>query len=381
MKNNRIWPVRLLSFSVCAFSAFLLQPCLSWAQKVEIRNENGVAVIHNPKDPVPLPGVPSRIVLEEDLIIGNEKEKDDYWFSFLNSIAVDESGNIYTMDPKDIRIRVFDRNGKLIRAFGRKGQGPGEFSGPGSIQVTADAKLLVFDVLNGRLSVLTLDGKSIKDVPSGLPAQIVIKSDTKGYLYCFKIGVKENKQTQEILKCDPSLKPISTISSFERPWSRRVINPYPETYFADLTKNDSFIWGLSSAYEMNIVDPNGKTLRRIIKDYDPVKITSADKQKFLEKESSGSAPLRFEYEFPEHYPAVSLLLVDDRNHIYIRTYEKDGQGRIRHDVFDPEGRYVARFFLPENERAAVVKNDKLYCLIRESEAGVPLVKRYAFEWK
>jgi hypothetical protein len=218
-------------------------------------------------------------------------------------------------------------------------------------------------------------------VPLRFSGQSIIKSDNKGDIYCLRFKFEESKETQEILKCDPLLQPIRKITSFEKPYKRRVVNPYPEGILACVMKDDNLIWGLSSAYEMNIVDPNGKTLRRIVKDHDPVKITAADKQRFLERESSGSGPLRFEYEFPEYYPAVNLLLVDDLNRIYVRTYEKDGQGHIAHDVFNPDGRYVARFFLPENERATIVKKNKLYCMIRESEEGIPLVKRYAIEWK
>lgn len=378
-KEIRLFRIHITG--ACAAVAILVQPHASWAQKVEITNENGVAVIHNPKSPVPLPGALSEVFLREDLVIGNQREKEDYWFSFINSLDVDASGNIYTIDPKDVRIRVFDPQGKLLRAFGRKGQGPEEFSGPGSIQVTSNGKLLVFDVLNSRLSLLTPDGKSIRNVPSGVPALIVIKSDARGFLYCLKTGVKENKRTQEILRYDPSLNPVRTISSFERSWNPRVINPFPETYFADVTQNGDLVWGLTSAYRMDVVDPEGKVLRRILKDHDPIKITPADRQRYLAKYASLHAPIRFEYEFPDYYPPVSRIIIDDRDQIFAQTYEKDMQGGIRHDVFSADGRYLGRFTLPENERMAVVKNNKLYCMIMESDEGVPLVKRYTLFWK
>jgi hypothetical protein len=365
--------IRPLIVGVLALFAFLLQPYLSWTQKVEIKTENGVIVVRNPKTPVPLPGVPSTIFLKEDLVIGKETEKEDYWFSRLNSIAVDDSGNIYTLDPKDIKIRVFDPKGKLLRTFGQKGQGPGEFGGPGSIEITSDGILVVHDVLHRRLSYLTLDGKSIKDVSIAAVDLIGFKIDNNGFLYFYKIE-RGYKMAKELVKFDPGLNPVMKIHSFEWVRKPRVINAFPKKYCFDVTKEDNLIWLLSSTYEMHVVNPKGKTVKRIIKDFDPVKITARDKERFTKKEL-------FRLEFPENYPVVDGLSIDDRDRIYVRSYEKDGKGGIYYDVFDPEGRYIARFSLPESDLVAVVKNNMLYCMIRESEEGFPLIKRYALEWK
>lgn len=366
---------------LCVAVSNLHHPPLSLCQNVNIEEVNGVIVVRNPKNPVPLPGTPSRLLLAQDLVIGEDREKENYWFSLLNSMDVDDSGNIYTLDPKDIKIRVFDNGGMLLRTFGRRGQGPGEFSGPGSIQVRDDRKLQVFDVLNRRLSLLTLDGKSIRDIPAGGHVAIVIKSDSRGRSYFQDLQVKENRQIQEIFVCDASLRPVRTISSYESPWNRDVIGAFSPRFFADAAKDGGLIYGLTSAYEINVVNPDGKTIRRILKDYDPKKITSADKEQFLKRFERPNAPFRFKYEFPEYFPAVEMIIVDDRNQIYARTYQRDSQGRIQHDVFNAEGRYVSRFFLPENERIAVIRNGRLYGVISESDEGIPLVKRYALRWE
>jgi len=33
------------------------------------------------------------------------------------------------------------------------------------------------------------------------------------------------------------------------------------------------------------------------------------------------------------------------------------------------------------EQMDVVKDNKLYCVIRENEEGIPLIKRYSIAWK
>lgn len=359
---------------------FLLQPFFSWAQRIEITIEDGITVIRNPKTPVPPPGVSSTVILKEDLIVGTETAKEDYWFSMLNSIAVDDSGNIYTLDPKDIKIRVFNPNGKLLRTFGRKGQGPAEFQGPGSMKIMPDGNLAVYDVLARRFLFLTPEGELLKTVSTSRLPMGSVRIDSRGFVYQHKM-IRRPKVVDELVKYDPSLNPVMVIHSFEEVWKPREMNPYSKRYLFDMTRNDNLIWLVSSAYDMHVVNPDGKTIRRIIKDHDPVEMTDAHKEQYMKEQSSRGAPLPIKFVFPDFYPASAGLHIDDQDRIYVRTYQKNGQGRVYHDVFDPEGRYIANFLLPEKEQAAVVKDNKLYCILPEGEKGFPLVKRYTLVWK
>jgi len=365
----------------CVFSILLLlliYPSHAAAQ-VEVKTQNGITVVHNPKTPVQVKGAPSLLTLKEDLVIGKETDKENYWFAALNTIAVDDSGNIYTLDPKEIRIRVFDSKGKLLRAFGRRGQGPGEFSGPGSIEVMINGNLVVNDFMNRRYSFLTPDGKNIKDVSCASFNLGRLKFDSRGFLYAIN-RIFGEKQGQELIKFDQKMNPVATISSFETERKPRVSRPFRDNHYFDLTSKDELVWMTSSKYEMNVFNPEGKLVKRIIKDYEPKKITNADRER-IEKEESSGLPLKITVELPQNYPPVEDLLIDDGDRIYVRTCDKDSQGGAFYDVFDSEGRYISRFSLPEQERTVVVKKNKIYCIIRESEEGIPLVKRYAMEWK
>jgi len=320
------------------------------------------------------------VTLKEDLIIGMKTDREDYWFSRLNCIAVDDDGNIYTLDPKDIKIRVFDAKGILLRNLGRKGQGPGEFTIPSWMDITPQKTIVVKDIANGRISFLTLEGKSLRDISAGGLALVGLKVDHKGFFYSYKTEVGYNP-VDELCKFDQDLKPIVKFHSFANPRKPGVINPYPAKFFYGLTKEDNLVWIVSLEYQIFVVDAIGKTVRKIIKEYTPAKITEKDKERFTKSDAARRSPIQIKYEFPENYPAVDGLFLDDRDRIYIKTFEKDGKGGIYYDVFDPDGRYFARFSLPETDRITIVKNNKIYCMIQESAEGVPLVKRYAVEWK
>jgi hypothetical protein len=69
----------------------------------------------------------------------------DTIFLYPTFVKSDNLGNIYVLDMQDCSVKKFDSNGVLIRKYGRKGKGPGEFEGPFRIDVADNGKLLVLD--------------------------------------------------------------------------------------------------------------------------------------------------------------------------------------------------------------------------------------------
>jgi len=146
--------------------------------------------------------------------------------------------------------------------------------------------------------------------------------------------------------------------------------------------NDHIAWGNSPKYEIFIVNPEGKTIRKIIKDYTPVKISEPDKEKMI-KDAFGDrgVPPGFKLEFPKNFHPYYYFICDDEGRIYSQTYEKDKKGDLYFDVFNAEGRYIVKFSLPEGELPYIIKKNKMYTYMLESEEVFPVVKRYDMEWK
>jgi hypothetical protein len=66
-------------------------------------------------------------------------------------IDADGSGNLFILDPQNARIVVFDTSGRFVRSLGASGGGPGEFRAPGSLSVSPDGAVAVFDYGKGSL--------------------------------------------------------------------------------------------------------------------------------------------------------------------------------------------------------------------------------------
>ena len=94
-------------------------------------------------------------------------------------VAVARNGDIFVADghgtePTDnARIVKFDRNGKFVRTWGKKGTGIGEFDLPHTLAFDSQGRLFVGDRGNNRIQIFDQDGRFIAEWkqfgrPSGL---------------------------------------------------------------------------------------------------------------------------------------------------------------------------------------------------------------------
>ena len=366
---------------IVILTLFFISLQLAQAQDVKIKTEEGIQVVYNPKKPVSIPGTPTNIHVKEDLCIGDEEALEDFIFSQIRSVRVDEEENIYVLDSKEIRIKVFDKNGKPLRTFGKRGQGPGEIQMPTRMYLTSEKEILIYDIGNSRLSFYSLDGQCLKEISTAKYRFSRTIPDSKGNIITQQL-IPGDKVLYEIKKYDLDLNPVVSIASIEIERNFRVLNMVTPTLNVRVMKNDNIVWGYPEEYEIFVVSPEGKTIRKIVKDYKPVKITNEEKEKLI-KDAFGDqgTPPGVKLEFPKNYYPYYFLIPDDEGRIFVRTYEKDKHGNYIYNVFDPKGIYIADFTLPVIDFLYVVKDNKMYTMVWEDEKGIPVVKRYSVTWK
>jgi DNA-binding beta-propeller fold protein YncE len=94
-------------------------------------------------------------------------------------ILVGEGHNNPTMSHRIVR---FNKDGKYLSSFGKRGTGDGEFMQPHGLAVDAQGRLYVADRGNNRIQVVTTDGKFIASWPQfGRPSGVFV--DRNGMLY------------------------------------------------------------------------------------------------------------------------------------------------------------------------------------------------------
>ena len=346
--------------------------------------EDGLQVVYNPKEPSPLPGMPKQIILEQELCIGDEEGIEDFVFSKIQNVQIDEDENIYVMDQKEVCVKVFDKDGNHLRTFGKKGQGPGEIQYPYRMQLFAGNEILIYCAANRRLSFYSLDGALIRELPIGQHNFLRTLPDSKGNIITQSQTPGDNKFVHEMIKFDMNLNPLLTIKTIEVEMNPYIVSMVNPTFNVRLMTNDYIAWGfpLDFKYEIVIFNPEGNAIRKIVKDYDPVKITAEDKEK-ITKDLIGDREVPPEYtlKFPKNQYPYWVFMCGDDGKIYARTFEQNEEGNFRYDVFDPEGRYIAKFYFSEKDVICLVRNNKLYSMVFEGAKGFPVVKRYDISWR
>ncbi|HZD43498.1 MAG TPA: hypothetical protein VE134_05510, partial [Methanomicrobiales archaeon] len=147
------------------------------------------------------------------------------------------------------------------------------------------------------------------------------------------------------------------------------------------------LFGYPGAYEIEVHDPDGTLLRRIRREYDPVKVSREERADLTERTRKVLGPeAAAEMSFAEEHSAFRSFFTDDEGRLFVQTWERtgDGEGDI-HDVFDAEGRFIGRVPMPvhpdfQAPTPRVMRGGKLYA-IEPDEEGYEVVKRYSVTWK
>ena len=373
---QKIPPDLKLSIVVSVF--FLMVSC-TFQQAREVKTEidisipDNIPVIYNQKNPEPPPEVPSKISLEEELCLKYEKGKKGHFPSSLGHAAVDDEGNIFVFDNMERKVKVFDKNGQLVRTFGKFERQMGY------MQIVEGKTVMIYGGGAKRMYFYTKEGLYLKEINTKKYHRVLNPLiDSKGNIIAQFInykrrprrGVSERIYVLGLLKMDSNFNPIVAIATFERTQiADQRLSGIMFPYFTyKVRKDDSIVWGITSVksdYELYISSPEGKKIKKIMKEYDPEKITKEDK-----KGRTGY--------WPENFPPFRRIACDNESEIYVQTYEKDKNGHFVCDVFDPEGRYITKFSLPRDEIIFGIKKNYIYTFF---DKGIPYVKRYRVIWK
>lgn len=369
MKNK----TQVLSIVLCFSILMMFISCRK--QKAEwkgiIEEVDEVTVVKNPKEPIYSNDVFS---LEEELSIGEAEGREEYMFSRIRSIAVDEKERIYILDYREAHIKVFDKKGMYIRTIGRKGQGPGELGLPRNLIITKKNEIMAEDTGNRALIFYTLDGEFVKSLST---AKTVMFSratiDSHNNILGMTTRADPENPEFELVKFDSKLNIIGTIDSCPL-LKPPMINPFMPVFYWRIDEDDNIIYGYPEKYELKIFNPEGIVVKKILKEYVPVIITEEEKE-----ERKKIYPPAVTLIFSRYYPAYRIFTVDDQGRIFVQTYEKDTSGEeYYYDVFDNEGRYIAKIALWMEPQ--IWSKNKLYT-IEENENGIQIVKRYKVNWR
>lgn len=333
---------------------------------------------------------PATIQATTDMIYGTDTGAAS--FGDIRGIAVDTWGRLYATDGQDATVRVFDSLGHLVRAIGRQGEGPGEFTMPEGVAFGPDGNVYVYDAVGRRLTVFDTAGELVATHP------IIITS--RGYLWEGGIDSAGRLLDQQFIRSDSGSTPIVRRLNLQTGMADTL--PFPH---CDLEQMPT--WAFAHGYRVvpfstggiSWLDPSGSiwcanTDRAVayraplgaaapvdsfVSSAVPQKVTEAerataiaDAEKF--KQLAGDAQLDYGL-----IPRVKAVLrgLDRDSHGRLWMQIADSAGPALH-VFTPNGKWIARVRLdhmPAQYYHLAFHDSHVYA-VGEDSLGAPVVYRF-----
>jgi hypothetical protein len=283
-------------------------------------------------------------------------------------------GSIAVADNAATSVKWFAGDGRLVRTFGREGDGPGEFRLASLIGTCGTDSLFVYDGANQRLTTLTLDGKlvatrlfSTDSSESGSPSQIACgRARVFGVLgwprgaipagdvaYRTSVGVRIHPIDQR------GVLDVGTAASSERQRFGNSAGPRPLGKRTAIALGaDRMYVGTGDSAIIRVVALDGRELPAIRLPFFRIPIRRSHIAAYIEgliARNSRVAPaqIRREYErleYPEYFPVHGALIVDLDDNLWVEEYRWPGDEVSRWSVFSPSGVAVATVTMPPRFR-------------------------------
>ena len=338
-----------------------------WRGKTE--RKAGLTIVSNPKTPLYRSDA---VTLKEDLSIGEAQGAKDYTFYEVWDVAVNDDGDIFVMDQADACVKVYAKDGAYLRSIGRKGQGPGELQNPNSLHLIRGSRLVFEDYIRG-LNIFTQDGTFVKFMPTTYFISVLVTPE--GRIVAWANTVQSDRPGKEVRVHDDALNQLAAFLFLpDEPRDPQVVKPFAASFHWALVRGDRLAVGYKEDYEIDVYSLDGVLNTRIRKEYDPIAITKEEIDGIQKRLRGRRADI------PAAHPAIQGIAADDEDRLYVKTHEttKDG-GSVYYDIFDRDGRCLAKLPIPRALRPQVWKAGKMYAL-EEDQEGFQRVKRFSVSW-
>lgn len=329
-------------------------------------------------------------------------DTEEVYFSYIGDVAVDDSGRVLIteMSMGNRAIHQFNSDGAYLGQLGREGRGPGEYQTPTHLQIVND-KAFIYDNLLKRITAYSLNDLSvIRSVPvsageylnsretGGLSTQRLFVHSNEDFTVGFgSLSPNTEKNYIRYFRADPEgtfnpdqlfkLKAKNVFSVDEGSISLQALLPFDHDSFI-YYRNNNFYTLWSEQFLIKIYSENGNLERGI---YYPVEKVPFMRNDYVENHMSPHLKRAAQYiDFPEYWPVLDDLLVDDQGRIWIAVVT-DERDRYEWWVLENSGELMARFEWPRFKKIQNIKNGFLYTLERDPSVGSQEVIKYRIEFE
>jgi len=373
--------------------ALLLASCVSPdnPSSTVVRDSAGVLIAESPLE---ASGDEWRLELPPVLQIGRSVGGNDApdLFGHIMQVIRLSSGDIAVAEGMAGEIRVFDDGGGHLRTFGRRGEGPGEFTNLWTIAELPGDTIVAFDSW-GKASYFTSSGTFIRSfliprLPGASAPQLTGWLDA-GTLLINALTRSPSRDMRErftyfLYAVGRDGEVLGTLGEFAGQQLGRNGHALAFSGRAEFAADGNLAWyGHSSRFELVGHDLSGSVRRIVRVDRVPRAVTQAeiDESRAVVEKSlqgmSGPAVDRIRAtEFASTHPVHGRILSDEAGNLWVERYRSDlleESGPREWDIFDDEGRLIGYLATPGNFRITWI-SEQFVLGVHSDSLGVQTVR-------
>jgi len=307
----------------------------------------------------------------------------------IRSIKVSEDGTVYFHDGRNKRYYIFDKNGTFVKAFGKKGEGPGEIKWIGQAR---------FFPVNDKIIIADMD--SIHYFSRGGDYIRSVKNNYMNHRPSLFID-EDEFISAPLLQIETRGKP-STINRYNlKTGEETVITPFSVFTGGVARSGGSVIamvdqaltpmmiigfdgkrlyYGMNNSYTIDVSDVSGKKELTFTLDREAKTVSEADKRKRFDR--GGSAPEAMVEKIIKSMPDTLTYFsrIESYNGlIYVFPTGLDRGSRQEIDIFSADGKYLYRAAIEVEEGSRIqtdpfIKDNHLYLVVEDEEGEVAINK-------
>lgn len=330
-----------------------------------------------------------KLVLERTV---QPPEGDSSAFGDPYDMVLRPDGSFLLRDGGDPTLTLYASDGKLVRRFGRRGGGPGEFER--SYPAWLGDTLVVHDPGQSRISLFALDGTLIRSFPGiccheGPPIGV----DTKGRIRVTGQRPTDSAFTSQWLyfsldgrRVDSMIPPEAGKQKYWNVATKggrsRYTVPFAGQNSQSFLPDGRIVYGITDRYEL-LITSNGHDTSRIIRRTgvtgDPVPAGALDSILGVwTKGNPALAGVAHKSDVPSVRSLWSGVEVDGNGNFWVQRGDYTG-GKPHFDVFDPEGRFLGEVASPFEHLWQAVWAGSRVAVLDEDAAGLPRVRVFRIE--
>ena len=381
----------------------------------------GLAARMSAQEVIDLPAQDSFLVGNFQGVYSVGSVAGDGWDTFgeVGDVAFDAAGNLYIFDTQALRISVVDRTGALVRQFGQRGEGPGEFEPDFGemlrLAVLPDGRAVVYTWNRGAFVLFRADGEYERTVRivdgvrttfmglqalTGTDAVIatspVLRPSTAPLDVRQRTGTSPTSRAVELFRLDGFLATVDTlVEAWSPPGDPGGFAPQ---LASGALPDGGIAYTDSSAYAIKIVSSTGNPVRILTRPIQPDPVTERDKALFIEwqldlersiqrdlarlggtyadiaeKMSERNRRWAESMVFYHEIPVIRSMKTGWNGNIWVqrRSTELASVGNI--DVLTPDGRYLGTYPPSATAMPAAFGPDGLVAWVERVELDVQTV--------